>query len=313
MTASRISPSIAKQEARPSFDAPTFRTIREFGVHSFLNSLADQIRFYTDSLVIGQFMRIQFITYYNLAAVLITYFRHFIGHAASPFFPVFSRYYGAGDDEALRQTFLRASKILAFLAVLAAGNLMGSALPFLRLWVGDVLSPEYVILSYQVLLVLLLPFTIEMIQSIALNLIYGTGQHRRLTRLNALEALANLLLSIVLVRSYGLIGIALGTAIPLVVTQLVFVSRIVCHLTGVETLRYVARCIVLPVGWGLVLGAAQITVHRMTATETYWQLTIVALATSLAFAAPMLRLYFSKGERRLFREMWTSWRGVQPS
>ena len=313
MAARRISPSIARQEARPSFDAPTFQTIREFGVYSFFNSLADQIRFYTDSLVIGQFMRLQFITYYNLAVVLITYFRHFIGHAASPFFPVFSRYYGAKDEEALRQTFLRASKILAFLAVLAAGNLMGSALPFLRLWVGAVVSPEYVTLSYQVLLVLLLPFTIEMMQSIALNLIYGTGQHRRLTRLNTLEALANLILSIALVRRYGLLGIALGTGIPLVVTQFVFVSRIVCHLTGVATLGYVVRCIVLPLGCGLALGVTQITLHRMMSTGSYWQLTIVALATSLAFVALMLRLYFSKGERRLFWEMWTSGRGGQPS
>jgi len=264
-------------------------------------------------LVIGQFMRLQFITYYNLAVVLITYFRHFIGHAASPFFPVFSRYYGAKDEEALRQTFLRASKILAFLAVLAAGNLMGSALPFLRLWVGAVVSPEYVTLSYQVLLVLLLPFTIEMMQSIALNLIYGTGQHRRLTRLNTLEALANLILSIALVRRYGLLGIALGTGIPLVVTQFVFVSRIVCHLTGVATLGYVVRCIVLPLGCGLALGVTQITLHRMMSTGSYWQLTIVALATSLAFVALMLRLYFSKGERRLFWEMWTSGRGGQPS
>jgi O-antigen/teichoic acid export membrane protein len=301
------------RDNEPLFDAPTFRALQKFGLFSFLNSLADQVRFYTDSLVIGQFMRIRFITYYNLAAVLITYFRNFIGHAASPFFPVFSRYHGANDVQALRQTFLRASKVLAFLAVLAAGNLMGSALPFLRLWVGGVVSPEYITLSYRVLLILLLPFTIEMIQSIAVNLIYGTGQHRRLTRLNALEALANLILSIVLVRSYGLLGVAWGTGIPLIVTQLVFVSRIVCRQTGVGTLGYVGRCIVLPVGCGLALGGAQITLHRMMSTTTYWQLSIVALATSLAFVALMLRLYFSRDERRLFREMRTSWMGGEPS
>ena len=310
ITARRVSPDLAKPEARPSFDAPTFQEIRQFGIYSFLNSFADQIRFYTDALVIGQFMRTQFITYYNLAAVLITYFRHFIGHAASPFFPVFSRYHGANDSEALRRTFLRASKVLAFLAVLAAGNLMGSTMPFLRLWVGDVVAPEYVTLSYRVLLILLLPFTIEMIQSVALNLIYGTGQHHLLTRLNALEALANLILSVVLVRRYGLLGVALGTGIPLVITQLVFVSRIVCELTRLETSRYILRCIVLPVGGGLVLGVAQITLHRITATASYGQVILVAIVTSLAFVAPMLFLYFSADERQLLREMWMSRRGV---
>ena len=313
VTARRISPAIAERDIRPSFDPTTFRTIRECGVYSFLDSLADQVRFYTDALVIGQFMRIQFITYYNLAAVLITYFRHFIGHAASPFFPVFSRYHGANDKEALRRTFLRASKVLAFLAVLAAGNIMGSALPFLHLWVGDVLSPEYVTLSYRVLLVLLFPFTLEMIQSIAMNVIYGTGQHHRLTRLIGLEALANLILSIVLVRSYGLLGVALGTGIPLVVTQLVFVSRIVCHLTGVGTVRYVVHSIVLPVCCGLVLGTSQIALHGATGTKTYWGLAAVAFSTSLIFVVPMLRLYFSSDERRLFWDMWISLRGDRSS
>ena len=180
--------------------------------------------------VIGQFMKVQFITYYNLAAIFVTYFRHFIGHAASPFFPVFSRYHGTGDTQALRRTFLRASKTLTFLAVLAAGNLMGSAYPFLKLWVGQILAPEHVLLGYQVLLVLLLPFTVELTQSIAVNLIYGMGQHHRLTTLNGLEGLANLILSIVLVQRFGLVGVALGTGIPLVVTQMGFVSRIVCRL-----------------------------------------------------------------------------------
>ncbi len=152
-----------------------------------------------------------------------------------------------------------------------------------------------------------------MIQSIAMNVIYGTGQHHRLTRLNGLKALANLILSIVLVRSYGLLGVALGTGIPLVVTQLVFVSRIVCHLTGVGTLRYVVRSIVLPVCCGLVLGASQIALHRATGTEAYWGLAVVALSTSLVFVVPMLRLYFSSGERRLFRDMWISLRGGRSS
>ena len=312
LTARKMAPA-AGHGSQPLFDATTFRNIRKFGVFSFLNSLADQVRFYTDSLVIGQFMRVQFITYYNLAAVIITYFRHFIGHAASPFFPVFSRYYGANDEEALRRTFLRASKILAFLAVLAAGNIMGSASPFLELWVGDVIEPHYLTLSYRVLLVLLFPFTIEMIQSIAMNVVYGMGQHHRLTTLTAVEGLVNLILSIVLVRRFGVLGVALGTSIPLVITQLIFVSRIVCRLTGVDTVRYVARCIVAPILCGLLLGACQITVYPWTGAGTYWHLLMVTVFTSLVFAMAMMLFYFSADERRLFGEMWSSWRGKERS
>jgi O-antigen/teichoic acid export membrane protein len=310
LAARKISP-VAAEECQPGFDMHSFRTMRKFGVFSFLNWLADHVRFYTDALVIGHFMRMQFITYFNLATIIITYFRHFIGHAASPFFPVFSRYHGAKDEEALRRTFLRASKVLAFLAVLAAGNIMGSAYPFLNLWVGDIVAAQYVTLSYRVLLVLLLPFTIEMIQSVAVNAIYGMGQHHRLTTLRGLEGAANLVLSIVLVQYLGLLGVALGTAIPLVVTQLFFVSRIVCRLTGIDTLRYVARHIVVPVCFGFLLGVGQTAIYRSTAGESYWILVAVTAATSLLLAIPMFLAYFSKDDRRLFWELWSSWRGAE--
>ena len=168
-------------------------------------------------------------------------------------------------------------------------------------------------MSYQVLLVLLLPFTIELIQSLAVNLIYGMGQHHRLTTLNGLEGLANLVLSIVLVRQFGLLGVALGTGIPLIVTQLVFVSRVVGRLTGIDTFRYVVRRIAVPTLCGFALGIAQILVYRSTGAETYWTVGLVVVSTSIAFAGPMLFLYFSEDERLVFRELWDSWRGANRS
>jgi O-antigen/teichoic acid export membrane protein len=305
--ARRLFPPDEKYHAR--FDRVAFGKVRRYGFFFFLNSLAEQARFHADAVVIGLFMRINYITYYNLANVLITYFRNIVGNASSPFLPVFSRHHGAQDELALRRVFLQATKFLAFLTVLAGGNILGSALPFLKLWVGHALAPEYVLLSHQVLMVLLLPFTIELTQSIAASVIYGTGQHHRLAALNGLEGAANLLLSLLLIQRYGIIGVALGTAIPLLITRLFFIPRLVGRLTGIDLLPYIRTSIGVPIMCGAVLGVFQRFIYQRIGADTYGHLISIAGLTSIAFALAMARFYFSGEDRALFTRIWRSWRG----
>ncbi len=305
--ARRFFPPDEKYRAR--FDPVAFGKVRRYGFFFFLTSLAEQARFHADAVVIGLFMRINYITYYNLANVLITYFRNIVGNASSPFLPVFSRHHGAQDELALRRVFLQATKFLAFLTVLAGGNILGSALPFLKLWVGHTLAPEYVLLSHRVLMVLLLPFSVELTQSIASSVIYGTGQHHRLAALNGLEGAANLVLSLLLIQRYGIIGVALGTAIPLLITRLVFIPRLVKPLTGIDILGYTRMSIGVPIMCGAVLGVFQRVIYQRMGADTYGHLISIAGLTSIAFALAMARFYFSKEDRALFTRIWRSWRG----
>ena len=51
------------------------------------------------------------------------------------------------------------------------------------------------------------------------NILMGTGRHRLVAYVSLGEAVSNLALSVVLVRRFGMLGVAIGTAIPMFVAN----------------------------------------------------------------------------------------------
>jgi O-antigen/teichoic acid export membrane protein len=101
-------------------------------------------------------------------------------------------------------------------------------------WVGA----KYVTQSYPVLVVLAVPMMFTLAQGASTRILYGMAKHRPLALVTLMESLANLVLSIVLIRPFGIVGDAFGTAIPLMLTSLFFMPRHMCRLMGVRLGTY---------------------------------------------------------------------------
>ena len=87
------------------------------------------------------------------------------------------------------------------------------------------MGPRY-ISSYNVLLIILIPTTLYYAQTGSNRILFGTSQHKALAYIALIEGLANVIL-VVLVRPFGIVGDAIGTAIPLTCTALMF-CRVTC-------------------------------------------------------------------------------------
>ena len=71
-----------------------------------------------------------------------------------------------------------------------------------------------------VMLVLVGAHVCRWTQAVVWQAVASTGEYRHVMWLNVAEAIANLALSLVLVRTLGLLGVALGTMIPMAVSYL---------------------------------------------------------------------------------------------
>jgi len=60
------------------------------------------------------------------------------------------------------------------------------------------------------------------------------------------EGTANLILSIILLRPYGIVGDTIGTAIPLTCSMIFFLPRHLCRLLGIKIRTYLYRAFSLP-------------------------------------------------------------------
>lgn len=216
--------------------------LREFvgyGVPSFLTEVADKIRFYVDTVVVGAMLSVSSVTLYNIAVRLVHYYIQVIFGAVGYLLPVFTAQAGAGEMAALRRSFLFGTKIAVALSALVGGGLIGVGGPVIGVWIGD----EYRA-AVPALMILVAGLFFELAQLPSVNLLYALGRQGFLARLGLAEAAANLGLSLALVGPFGIVGVALGTSIPLVLLRSMVQPGFVCRqidLPQAAYLRTLAR------------------------------------------------------------------------
>jgi len=219
------------------------RMIASYSGTTFVIILAGRLRFKTDALVIGTFVSAAAVTYFTIGSRLVDYASEAVSGLSQLVIPMSSESQAKGDLDGLRKIFVLGNRACAFIILPIAAILTILGKSVIEAWVG----PKYVATSYPVLLILLFPTTLMLAQSVSGRTLWGLAKHRTLAWVVMAEGIANLILSIILVRRYGIIGDAIGTAIPLICTQVLFIPAHLCRLLGIEVLSYLKRAFVLPI------------------------------------------------------------------
>jgi O-antigen/teichoic acid export membrane protein len=221
----------------------SLRRIASYSGTTFLIIVAGRLRFKTDALVIGTFVSAAAVTYFTIGSRLVDYASEVVSSLAQIFVPMSSQSQAKGDLDALRKIFVVGNRACAFIIfpITAILTILGKSV--IEAWVG----PKYVATSYPVLLVLLYPTTLMLAQAASGRTLWGMAKHRTWAWVVLAEGASNLILSIILVRRYGILGDAIGTAIPLTCSMIFFLPRHLCHLLGIKLTTYLYRAFVLPV------------------------------------------------------------------
>jgi O-antigen/teichoic acid export membrane protein len=224
------------------------RELASFGFYSFLINAGDYLRFYTDSVVIGRVLGAILVTPFNVAGRLMGYFRMGITALTTPFVPRMSEVEGQGNRDELREIFLRGTKIATLFSVFVSSLLFLNGKALLGLWVGERFMKDY-----GLLMTLTLGYVVAMAQRPLAQLAYAQGRHRVLGIWMLGEGVANVLLSIYWARRYGLMGVALGTTVPMLVTGLIFQPWYVLRGIKLPVADYVRLALVGPILAGTVM------------------------------------------------------------
>jgi O-antigen/teichoic acid export membrane protein len=122
--------------------------------------------------------------------------------------------------------------------------------PLIRAWVGAD-HPE-LLGSVPVLQILVVVVAIRVGAGTAMTTLKGAGRHRMLACVNMVTGVANVALSIALVRRWGLIGVAIGTLVPIAFSSLLILYPAACRRVGLPITTALARA-VLPAVWPAVV------------------------------------------------------------
>ncbi len=277
----------------------TFREIGRYSASSFALMVAYKLRFKTDELVISAMLPIAAVTFFSIGDRLVDYTMEVVGSLAQIFVPMSGQSDAKGDNERLRRIFIAGNRACALVVFPITATLIVLGRQIITTWVG----PSYVAASYPVMLALLIPSTITLSQAASTRILYGMARHRSLAWISSLEAVANVLLSVILIRPLGIFGDALGTAIPLALTGIYFLPRHLCRVLGVRLRTFLSEAYTLPVLLVTPTVASLILVTRWFFAHTYWQ---VGMQIVIGLAPYSMGLAWAYRSGRLLRVQGTT-------
>lgn len=198
-----------------------FQEIMIYSFFIFLNAIMDRAYWSFGQLILGMYVGTYAVAVYAVAIQLISLFMNFSTAISGVFLPKITYLVSKrGNEENISSLFIRIGRIqFIIMGLILTGFLLFGKL-FISLWAGENYVDAYPIASI-LFIALLFPLT----QNLGLTILQARNQLKFCSFLYLLEALCCVAISLLLVKKYGGLGCAIGTAIVLIVGQ-VFVLNI---------------------------------------------------------------------------------------
>jgi O-antigen/teichoic acid export membrane protein len=207
MNAYRVFPGLAIDWRL--YSRARLREVSGFGVFMLLLDTAYKLNYSTDMVVIGAWLGAPAVALWAPAQRLSELMLKLSNQVSEALFPIVVDCDASEHAARLRTLFLHGTRLSLATVLPVAGGLALLAHPLLTAWIGPSFAATTTIVQILAFVVI-----VRVGSSTSSVVLKGAGQHRRLTTLVGLMAVGNLALSIALVRTYGLVGVAVGTAVP---------------------------------------------------------------------------------------------------
>jgi O-antigen/teichoic acid export membrane protein len=189
--------------------------------------------------------------------------------------------FGSGDTAGVRTSFFTGTRAALVVAAFGAFGMITVGRAFITRWMGA----EFLD-AYPILVLLTLAMFFDMWQLTSVSSLYATMNQKSYAQINLLEAGINVVLSILLVRRYGMIGVAIGTLVPGICVRTIVQPWIVQKKLGISMKSYLlssaatlSRCLVCLVAPVLIM------THWLQ--PNYISIIVTSTAALVLFAIPI--------------------------
>jgi O-antigen/teichoic acid export membrane protein len=249
----------------------------KYSSKTMLAWLGDVLRFSVDNIVITAFVGLTAVTIYNLPLRLYNYASQFIITSLGVLQPFFSQKAGEKDGEAIRHKFELACGVAFALGAILAAGLFVFGYEFISLWIGEYEEVKTLIYIFPAMILLATS------QNPCILILYSHNKHEYYAYQNIAEGVLNAIISIIAVHYIGIIGVALGSLIPMLITKIYYQPRLTCQLIGFSLKAYYKQMFVC---YTFVLMATLIGISLKTEIQTWFEL-VLNIAIFCFFFVPL--------------------------
>jgi O-antigen/teichoic acid export membrane protein len=148
-----------------------------------------------------------------------------------------------------------------------------------------------------VLVVLTTAMIVELIGIHADNVLFAISKHKYLAYINIIEAVLNITLSIIFAHLWGIIGVAVGTALPLLFFRLFVIPQLVCKYLELSVWTYYRSLVPVTAYTIAYLALCNFLVQPFLAANTYGAIALAGIACAPLYAVTIPYIGFSADER----------------
>lgn len=240
----------------------TIKMMLAFSIITFLLIIVNYINFKTDNIVIGIFLTPQSITVYSIGFMITDNVASIVGKICNTFTPMFSDYEAKGERESFMSLLLNTSRLSTLVGIPAGLTAIVLGRDFIHLWLGKGYET-----AYTVMVILMIARMVGFPTASMSSMLFGIGKHYINLYTGIAESLGNIVLSLVLVKYFGIIGVAIGTLVPMIIARLVY-PVVVCRDIGLGLRQWVVEAVIRP-GFMCIAFVLLIELTSLSSTTTW--------------------------------------------
>ncbi len=206
------------------FDKTMFNVVFGYSIWIFLGTIADKVNWNVDQFILGAISGTIAVSIYSIASQLNSLFINLSTAISGVLLPKMSKMVASNaTSEELSNEFIKVGRIQYLVIFLMASGLVLFGKEFIKIWAGDGF-----ITSYYVSLWLIVPLCIPLIQNLGLSIMQALNKYRFRTMSMFVMSFINIILSIILAKKYGPVGCAIGTALSLIIVNVILMNIYYC-------------------------------------------------------------------------------------
>lgn len=275
-------------------DNSLFKEVIVFSSYIFLNLIISKLYDTTDQVIIGIYSGTAAVSIYAIGTMFTGYFSGFSSAISNVFLSKVTRMITKeASDEEMSDLFIRIGRIQYIVVSFALSGFIVFGKEFIVLWVGK----DYE-LSYIIAIIILIPMVVSLIQGMGVVILQAKNMQRFRTIINAVVAIGNVLLSILLVQWWGPVGSASATAIAFIIGNILAMNVYYWKKVKINIPKFWINILFMsfPLIMGLVYG---VTLNYKVISHSWLILILKIIIFSIVFILLLWFTAMNKYEKNL--------------
>ena len=270
-----------------------------FSFWVFVGNVVNQLYNATDTVIIGAIPALATtgVAIYNVGATFPGMMQSFTTGINSVLTPKINTmvFQGSSNTE-LTDMVIRFGRLQAYIVALVCGGFIAFGPSFIRLWIG-----EGYLEAYWVALATMIPISIPLVQSVALNIIVAQNRHRFRSLVYLFIAVVNVAGTLLCVNRFGIIGAAAVSGIASIIGSGFILNWYYWKKIGLEIPRFwkeIIKLFIVPV----ILTSASLFVLCFVSINNWLMLFIGVALYTMIFSILNWVVLMNDYEKDIFRQ-----------